>query len=70
MGYSCPDGASKAYLEELCMKLPDKDCLPMEQNPYTCSADEFDCGDGKCIHALGVCDKRFDCYNGADELQW
>lgn len=42
----------------------------MEQNPYTCSADEFDCGDGKCIHALGVCDKRFDCYNGADELQW
>lgn len=53
------------------MQLPEKDCLPaLPMNDSKCTEDEFDCGDGVCIHGLQLCDNKFDCRNGADELQW
>lgn len=53
------------------MKLPDEKCLPAD-GPQSgpCGEDEFHCGDGQCIHGLGVCDFKYQCKNGADELRW
>ena len=64
-------GPSRDYLESLCMMLPDEKCLPApEMNKTDCSDIEFDCGNGQCIPGLKLCDNGFDCYNGADELEW
>ena len=53
------------------MKLPEKDCLPALGNELKrCEEDEYDCGDGQCIHGLGLCDGEYQCLNGADELEW
>ena len=53
------------------MKLPEKECIegPMDERTK-CEEDEFDCGNGQCIHGLGVCDRKYQCRNGADELEW
>ena len=55
----------------LCMKLPEKDCIegPTE-NRTKCGEYEFDCGNGQCIPGLGVCDRKYQCMNGADERGW
>ena len=64
-------GASRDYLESICMQLPEKDCLPaLPMNDSKCTEDEFDCGDGQCVHGLQLCDHKFDCKSGADELKW
>ena len=64
-------GESREYLQKLCMKLPEKDCIGEPMNNMTrCEEDEFDCGNGQCIHGLGVCDRKYQCMNGADELKW
>ena len=55
---------------DLCMHLPDEECLPAPMNMSKCGKDEFDCGDGECIHGLQICDNKYDCSTGADELQW
>ena len=39
-------------------------------NDSKCTEDEFDCGDGQCVHGLQLCDHKFDCKSGADELKW
>ena len=53
------------------MKLPEKDCIDGPMNNMTrCEEDEFNCGNGQCIPGLGVCDGRYQCMNGADELMW
>ena len=52
------------------MKLPEKDCIDGPMNRQRCEEDEFDCGNGQCIHGLGVCDRKYQCMNGADELMW
>ena len=67
---SC-EGEGRKHFEMLCMKLPDKDCIPGPMTNMTrCGEDEFDCGNGQCIHGLGVCDTKYQCRNGADELEW
>ena len=58
------------HLMDLCMHLPDEECLPAPMNTSKCGKDEFDCGDGECIHGLQICDNKYDCSTGADELQW
>lgn len=64
-------GASRDYLESICMQLPEEDCLPaLPMNDSKCTEDEFDCGDGQCVHGLQLCDHKFDCKSGADELKW
>lgn len=35
-----------------------------------CEDYEFNCGDGRCIHGLSVCDNNYDCLTGTDELDW
>ena len=53
------------------MTLPEKDCLPALGNELKrCDEDEYDCGNGQCIHGLGLCDGEYQCMNGADELEW
>ena len=52
------------------MKLPEKDCISEPMDMPTCGEDEFPCGNGQCIHGLGVCDGKYQCMNGADELKW
>ena len=53
------------------MSLPEEECLPAPpEAPSKCGEYEFDCGDGKCIPGLSICDNRFDCATGADELEW
>lgn len=53
------------------MKLPEEKCLPAPMNEKSkCSEDEFDCGDGECIPGLGLCDRKYQCRNGADEMKW
>ena len=70
MWKNCEDKA-RHHLLKLCMKLPEKDCI---EGPITnmtrCEEDEFNCGNGQCIHGLGVCDNMYQCMNGADELEW
>ena len=55
----------------LCKKLPEERCI---EGPYDymskCEEDEFHCGDGQCIHGLGVCDGKYQCMTGADERMW
>ena len=55
----------------LCMKLPEERCIdgPMEEKTR-CGEYEFDCGNGQCIPGLGVCDRKYQCRNGADEVMW
>ena len=64
-------GEARDHMLMLCMKLPEKDCIegPMG-NKTTCEEHEFNCGNGQCIPGLGVCDRRYQCMNGADELEW
>jgi len=65
------DGDSRAYLESICMKLPEEKCVgadDMSSGP--CGTDEFHCGDGQCVHGLDLCDYKYACKNGADELRW
>ena len=67
---SC-SGDGRQYLESLCDKLPEEDCLPgMPEKENPCDEHEFHCGDGQCIPGLGVCDYKYQCMNGADELKW
>ena len=67
---SC-DGEGKEYLEYLCNKLPDDACIGgPEDVKRECEEDEFNCGNGQCIHGLGICDGKYQCRNGADELEW
>lgn len=65
------DGESEKILVDVCMKLPNEDCIP---HPYMnlsrCGEDEFDCGDGKCIPGLDICDNKYQCTSGADEVRW
>ena len=64
-------GEARDHLEMLCMKLPEKDCIEEPMNSQRrCGEYEFDCGEGHCIPGLGVCDGRYQCMNGADELMW
>ena len=65
------EGKARDHLEKLCLKLPEKDCIdgPMEKKT-SCGEYEFDCGNGQCIPGLGVCDRKYQCMNGADELEW
>ena len=55
----------------LCVELPEENCIegPMDDR-MKCEEDEFACGNGQCIHGLGVCDNKYECKNGADELGW
>jgi hypothetical protein len=64
-------GKSRDQLEKICMRLPEDMCLsaPYMERPM-CEEHEWDCGDGQCIHGLGVCDNKYQCMNGADELEW
>ena len=67
---NCKDEA-RDHLEKLCMKLPEKNCIERPMNNRTrCGEYEFDCGNGQCIPGLGVCDRKYQCMNGADELVW
>ena len=70
---SC-SGDGKAFLQDLCMQMPEEGCLPgdaMDMMPEKkCDEHEFACGDGQCVHGLTLCDHKFDCRNGADELRW
>ena len=67
---SC-EGESRKYLEMLCMKLPEEHCIDGPMNNISrCEEDEFNCGNGQCIHGLGVCDRKYQCMNGADEHEW
>ena len=68
-GKSC-EGKSKEHLEMLCMKLPEERCIEAPDQMSRCEEDEFDCGNGQCIHGLGVCDRKYQCMNGADERGW
>ena len=53
------------------MKLPDEECLPaIDVDMNLCGEHEFSCGDGQCIHGLGVCNHKYECMNGADEIEW
>jgi len=46
-------GEGRDYLESLCMKLPEQDCLPVLDSPaHYCGEHEFSCGDGQCIETL------------------
>ena len=36
----------------------------------TCSEIEFNCGNGQCVPGLSICDMKYDCLTGADELLW
>lgn len=64
-------GKSRDLLESMCERLPDEDCIPHPyMNGSRCDEEEFDCGDGQCIPGLGVCDNKFHCMNGQDELNW
>ena len=38
-------------------------CLPVPK----CSADQFECSDGKCIPGDALCDGVIDCTDGQDE---
>ena len=64
------EGDSKAYLESVCMKLPEDNCMGDTNQLSRCGEYEFDCGDGQCIPGVGVCDGKYQCMNGADELGW
>jgi hypothetical protein len=70
----CDDCESRQALLDLCRKLPEEDCYRGEEKPAPepaeCDEYEFDCGNGQCIPGLRVCDYKYDCYNGADELAW
>ena len=77
MNAFCPaDGEGTATLTSYCMKLPDKEeeaCLsePIETpDQDECGEDEFNCGNGQCVHGLQLCDHKYDCWTGADELKW
>jgi hypothetical protein len=63
-------GESRDYLEKLCMRLPNERCLPAPDSSSMCEEHEFDCGDGKCIRGLGICDNKYQCMTGADETMW
>lgn len=64
-------GESRDLLEEICMRLPEDECLPyIPPTESECSREEFDCGDGKCIPGLGICDNKYQCMSGDDETPW
>ena len=64
------EGDSKTYLESVCMKLPEDNCMGDMNQLSRCGEYEFDCGDGQCIPGPGVCDGKYQCMNGADENMW
>ena len=64
------EGEAQEHLEMLCMKLPEERCIEGPIDMTMCEEHEFDCGNGQCIHGLGVCDSKYQCKNGADELEW
>lgn len=68
---SC-SGNDKTYLESLCNKLPNDKCVyaPPANETQRCDENEFDCGYGECIPGMQLCDKIYQCKNGADELDW
>lgn len=69
---ACTFDESKAVLMEYCDALPEEGCYngtDMDEK-RGCGEHEFDCGDGTCAHGTSLCDYRFDCSNGADELGW
>ncbi|XP_038571501.1 low-density lipoprotein receptor-related protein 8-like isoform X2 [Micropterus salmoides] len=41
--------------------------LPLQQASPTCTASEFQCGDGQCIRHTWRCDHSSDCSDGSDE---
>ena len=63
-------GPSRDYLESLCMMLPDEKCLPAVVGELGCSENEFQCGDGKCVSSLAVCNREVDCCDASDEVGW
>jgi len=64
-------GAPRDTLEEICMKLPEEECISEPDTGMNeCGRHEFDCGNGQCIPGLGICDTKYHCMNGADELKW
>ena len=65
-------GSGKEKLNDYCMSLPEESCLDEEPElpPADCGADEYNCGNGQCVHGLATCNNVFDCLNGADELKW
>jgi len=64
-------GEGRDYLESLCMKLPEEECLPAIESPVQpCADHEFSCGDGQCIPDVKLCDGVFDCCDFSDESQW
>ena len=71
---SC-NGDGKAFLLDLCQKLPNDTCLDgrsamIGRSNKSCGEDGFQCGDGQCVHGLSLCDNKVDCLNGADEIAW
>ena len=69
--YENCQGEARNHLEMICMKLPEEKCLHSpDMEMSRCEEDEFDCGDGKCIHGLGICDNKYQCLSGKDETQW
>ena len=41
--------------------------LTLADSPTTCGANQYQCGDGMCIHKSWRCDKDRDCSEGEDE---
>lgn len=39
----------------------------LADSPTTCGANQYQCGDGMCIHKSWRCDKDRDCSEGEDE---
>lgn len=46
------------------------DVLTSARSEKTCDRDEFNCGDGQCVPTPFICNRVYDCSNGADELHW
>lgn len=59
-------------LMDVCMQLPEENCYDGVdyEEKRDCGEYRFDCGDDTCVHGMKLCDNRFDCGNGADELGW
>lgn len=58
----------KVCLESMCQLLADV-CAVFGSSAalLTCRPDEFQCGDGSCIHGIKQCNKIHDCLDKSDE---